>query len=534
MPRSYVLLTLLLGCGGSTETASQTTPTAATSETSETATTGTTTDKRLAWEDSIACESTATSPTYTNIAESAGLLQSVEQKPLIMNGGGALGVDDLDKDGDLDLVLGFATEKPNIYWNNGDNTFTQTKLPNPASVVSVNLADINGDGYPDLLLGSAGAPGRVYVYAGNQQYDLLEMPTWSNPQNLKEFAPNDIDRDGDVDLYALTHGSGEGADMHDIILWNENGTFTADETVVHQGDGGGQGFDAGWFDYDGDGDQDIYVCNDFGADFGENILFENDNGALTRADCDCNVAHFCMGVDYADFNKDGLVDMFLTDASKHKLLQSLGDNTFVDAAPATGSDLIDNAPEMAWGAVFLDWNNDGDQDLLLAMGLARVNDGTWDKTPGEGVALLDQADGTFSNVAPSLGLEQTDNYRSTVAADFNNDGVEDLVITEILKAPLLYLSDSCTKNGWITVNAPTGSRVEIRSGGITQVDWVSQESSQGAAQPARVHFGLGEETTISYLKVTIPEWSSGVASTQMIELLHQGSIEAQRVVTAAL
>jgi len=539
MPLSYLLLTLVIGCGETTaETQTTSTQTATeTAETAETATTTitkTSTDKRFTWGETLTCDNPAESPTYTNIAEAAGLLQSANQKPLIMNGGGALGVDDLDKDGDLDIVLGYATESPNIYWNNGDNTFTRTTLPSPASLVSVNIADVNGDGYPDLLLGAAGAPGRVYLYTKNQQYILLPMPPWSNTQNLKEFAPADIDRDGDIDLYALIHGSGEGADMHDIVLWNEGGEFIADETVVDHIDGGGQGFDAGWFDYDGDGDQDIYVCNDFGADFGENILFENDNGTLTRAECDCNVAHFCMGVDYADFNKDGLADMYLTDATKHKLLQALGDNTFVDAGPTTGTDLIDNEPEMAWGAIFVDWDNDADQDLLVAMGLARVNDGVWDKTPGEGVVLLDQNEGVFTNVAPALGLEQNDNYRSTVAADFNNDGVEDLVITEILKAPLLYLSDSCTKNGWITVNAPTGSRVEIRSGGVTQVDWVSQESSQGAAQPERVHFGLGDESTINYLKVTIPEWSSGIASTQMIELLHQGEIEAQRVVNAAL
>jgi len=81
--------------------------------------------------------------------------------------------------------------------------------------------------------------------------------------------------------------------------------------------------------------------------------------------------------------------------------------------------------------------------------------------------------------------------------------VLDLLITHVEDRPFLYLSDGCTSAAWLKVTAPTGSRVVVEAGGITQTDWVSSESSYGGASALAVHFGLGEAEEVSTLSITL-------------------------------
>ena len=245
--------------------------------------------------------------------------------------------------------------------------------------------------------------------------------------------------------------------------------------------------------------------NDKGLDFGGNVLYANDGSALdsTGEDCSCEVIQDGMGVDVGDYNRDGLPDLFLSAATRNILLEAAGDGSFIDVTASLGADSVAEGDSMAWSGIFLDWDNDGDQDLLVAQG-ALLNSDVDRDNPGP-LDLMSWEDTAFVNLAASLGLGQSENYRSLVAVEFNQDGVLDLLATRIAERPLLYLSEGCTAEGWLEVEAPVGSRIQVEAGGTTQTAWISTESSCGAARPPTRHFGLGTAREVDALHVLQPD-----------------------------
>lgn len=95
-------------------------------------------------------------------------------------------------------------------------------------------------------------------------------------------------------------------------------------------------------------------------------------------------------------------------------------------------------------------------------------------------------------------------HRATVARDFNEDGVLDLLVTSVSGPHHLYLSAGCTAEGWLEVEAPLGAELRLTAGGRTQVGWASTKSGWGASALPVVHFGLGEAQTVERLEV---RWS---------------------------
>jgi hypothetical protein len=103
-----------------------------------------------------------------------------------------------------------------------------------------------------------------------------------------------------------------------------------------------------------------------------------------------------------------------------------------------------------------------------------------------------------------LGLDTLGSWRSLVTLDDNGDGVLDVLVTDTVARPRFYVSEGCTVNAWLEVEAPVHSRVSVTSGGRTQTAWVTTESSYGAGRTPMVHFGLGAEEVVERLEVTAP------------------------------
>jgi hypothetical protein len=159
---------------------------------------------------------------------------------------------------------------------------------------------------------------------------------------------------------------------------------------------------------------------------------------------------------------------------------------------------------MGWGAVWLDYNNDGNLDVLVAQGDRWISgaETTYDPIFDSPLNLL-QGDGdSFVDVASQLGLDQAGSFRTVVADDWNGDGILDLLATEVIEAPHLYLSQNCTKNSWLRVEAPPQSRVELVADGRTQVGWTTTESSYGGGHSSFLHIGLGDADWVDHLTIT--------------------------------
>ncbi|MCP4919240.1 MAG: CRTAC1 family protein, partial [Proteobacteria bacterium] len=155
--------------------------------------------------------------------------------------------------------------------------------------------------------------------------------------------------------------------------------------------------------------------------------------------------------------------------------------------------------DMGWGSAMVDHDNDGDLDIVTAQG-----DFAFDHASGVSlpINLLSQQDGSFVDLGAELGLQQEGLHRAVIPIDWNEDGVLDLVISQAVERPLVYLSDSCTANAWLAVEAPIGSKVVVTAGDEAWSSWVVQDPGFGGARRPEAWFGLGALDEVDSVHVT--------------------------------
>ena len=481
------------------------------------------------------CDAPAAAVSYTEVGIEWGLAE-----PTVWKGehaeNGSVAVADFDLDGDLDVIMGFDGQPPILYTRDAEG-FIGTDLPVEDGLSQMGMADLDNNGRLDIIFG-----GMSETVLLNQEtgWETVDFPPaqWEDETGLghiKSAQPMDIDRDGIQDAYALvSYADASGVASMDFIAWGVgDGTFIADTTVVPEDWGYQKGFDLQWFDWDGDGWQDVYVVNELaqGRSKSEtrpegNFFLRNNEGSLELAhdECLCSVRHDGMGAGLGDFNLDGRPDLVLAATGSNLLLQQLEDGTYVEVGQATGADTLDGTiATMAWGAIFVDFDNDGLQDIAVAEGdLWHVHT--------ENPIIADMAFNVVRQVEPNRfelanehGFGQMGSWRSIVAADHNADGILDFIVSDVETRPIMLLSDGCTANNWLQVGAPHGSRVEISAGEKTWTGWANTASSFGGAVEPVVHFGLGALGAIDTVSIQRPdgvivEYEGSIAARRRIEL----------------
>jgi enediyne biosynthesis protein E4 len=210
-------------------------------------------------------------------------------------------------------------------------------------------------------------------------------------------------------------------------------------------------------DYDGDGLDDVYFCNQLGP----NALYHNKgDGTFEEVAAAAGVAlgdRVCVAATFADFDNDGRQDLFVTSTrGGNVLFRNNGDRTFTDVTKAAGLEHVGHSQT----AVFFDYDNDGFLDLFL------TNTAEWttnDRDPathrwiGKGgpgglakvvtspkeynVLYRNNGNGTFTDVTETVGLKGRGWAGDAVAFDFNNDGRLDLFVTSMFGRCQLYRND---------------------------------------------------------------------------------------------
>ncbi|MEC9391866.1 MAG: CRTAC1 family protein, partial [Myxococcota bacterium] len=431
---------------------------------------------------------------------------------------GSVAVADFDHDGDLDVVMGFDGQPPVLYTRDADG-FSPSDLPLEDGLTQIGMADLDNDGRLDLTFG-----GVVESVLLNREtgWEAVRFPAppWEDETGIgaiRSIQPMDIDRDGNQDAYVLVSSAdASGVAGMDFIAWGVgDGSFVADTTVVPEEWGYQKGFDIQWFDWDADGWQDVYVVNELDSIRSKsssrpegNFFLRNVEGELTLAndDCLCHMRHDGMGAGLGDFNGDARPDLVIAGTGRNPLLQQLEDGTYVDVGQATGADTLDGTiASMAWGAIFVDFDNDGLQDIAVAEG-----DLWHEHTPNPIVKdmafnVVRQVDDSRFELANEHGFGQMGSWRTIVAADHNADGIVDFIVSDVEHRPMLLLSEGCTANNWVEVAAPHGSRVEVEVAGATRVGWANTASSFGGAVEPVARFGLGPIDTIDGVRVETPD-----------------------------
>lgn len=466
-------------------------------------------DPRLLPGEVRACDAPQGAPSWAEVGAAWGM-----QDPGLVyvshEEGPALGVEDFNGDGALDMVVfHFFGKKFLHYGDPAGEGFSWQELTGHLPSIGLGLADADLDGDTDVFVGGQAPYVLINKDSALSMSEIAALPSAEagSLDFAQELSPGDLDGDGNLELYMP-------------LTFNEDRTevgyndamFTIDAAGVHlregeipEATGLRHGFDAVWFDEDADGDQDLYLVNDFGSLYGPSTLLRNEGGTLVDAgdQCLCTVLSNSKGVDVDDWNRDGLPDLYVSGNPRNALLERLPDGTYVDVTVLRSAQGV-TEPLTGWGGIFVDHDNDGLRDLLSAQG-DRWNPGNDFPHIDAPIQLLrQQEDGTFRDVAPEVGLTAQSSHRGAVAIDLNRDGIEDFIVPTIETPPRIFASQGCTAAAWLEVEAPVGSRVEVEAGGVTQTQWSKVDSSFAAQRRPRLHFGLGEAARVDRLTVVLP------------------------------
>ena len=465
---------------------------------------------------------------------------------------------DYDNDDWPDLYLTDPLGPNTLYQNQGDGTFRVSPFSQQVALAQAysngaSFVDYDNDGWSDLYVANWG-PDRLFRNQQGAGFEDVTAaafgPELGDPFNSQTASWGDYDNDGYLDLYVANWacypecGRPGAGDTDSLYHNNGDGTFTQVNKLLKVRLNGA-GFVAGFTDYDNDGDLDIYLVNDEFINPIGNVLWRND-GPGCEGWCFTEVAQAAgantrvmgMGLAVGDYDNDLDLDFYFSNSGPMTLLQNQGNGAFINTAPQAG---VDFGQGIAWGSVFLDYNNDGWQDLYLAV---------MSTTNGKDIAanplFFNNGDGTFTKVACQSGVADVHPSMGVATADYDRDGWVDLVVGNVDESYRLYRNQAANvlapqkRGNWLALELvgggpvnrdAVGARVYLSAGGLTQLREVTNGGSLGAGSELALYFGLGQAVSAD-LQVRWPDGSqqtlSGLSANQHYRLTY-GAEAAERL-----
>jgi len=512
---------------------------------------------------------------FVNVAPEAGLtMQNVNgdaasKKYIIETTGSGVAILDYDRDGWPDILLlngrtldgepsPVVHPTNHLYRNNHDGTFkdvtAESGLTASGWAQGVCVGDYDNDGYDDLYITYYGK-NRLYHNERNGAFKEVAGPTGVSG-NGEAWGTGcafvDYDRDGKLDLMVANYVQldlkslpkpGEGLTCiwkGTPVMCGPRGLPFTTNILYHNLDGkkfedvsrpsgitktnGHYCFSVSTLDYNRDGWPDIYVA----CDSTPSILYRNNkDGTFTDVAPDAGVGYdedgreqAGMGTAIGDYDGDGWPDVFKTNFSDDtsSLYHNNGDGTFTAAIADAGLGL--NTQYLGWGTMFLDVDNSGLLDIIIANGhvypqVGYAHLGSSYREP----RLLYQnlGNGKFKDISKNAGPGCTElaPSRGLAVADLWNDGRLSAVINNIDEKPMLLVNLVSNSNHWLGVFTQgtrsnrdgIGTQVTVVAGGRKWLQEVRSGSSYISSSDLRLHFGLGPITTIDHIEVL---WPSGM------------------------
>ncbi|MCA9893312.1 MAG: CRTAC1 family protein [Anaerolineae bacterium] len=460
--------------------------------------------------------------------------------------GSGLAINDLDNDGDLDVVLGNHAGMNTILWNEGDLDFRTERLDFGMSR-GVNIIDIDADGWNDLFFTRIASAPNYYRNQGDGTFMLEVLPYIAEPLYSTSWA--DLDYDGDLDLVGGTY---------DAELLN-----TIGQEFMLSGRGGVYYYenDAGYFrpqrlaqeaqalalilaDTNEDGRLDIVVGNDFAVP--DYIWLNTENGWVSDEYFE-NTTYSTMSYDFGDLNNDGTTEFFSTDMKPYATddtttaaWQPLMDDMMDDPHPVGDPQVMQNVLQVtsadgflnratgwgidatgwSWSSKFGDLDQDGFLDLYIVNGF--IEQTMFAHLPQHELVEENQAfrnrNGQGFQPMPGWGLASTYSGRAMSMADLDGDGDLDIVVNNLRGPAQLFENQLCSGRSlevdlhWPNSENPSaiGSRVTLVTKTVDMQRMLRSSSGYLSGDPSRLHFGYPASTNLLTLEIT---WPDGAHST---------------------
>jgi len=521
---------------------------------------------------------------FTDITAASGvrfqhLASHTSKKYLLESMGSGVALFDYDNDGRLDIFLvnGAPIEDPTPkgtiprktgpkYWNRlfhqkADGTFEDvTEKAGVAGTgydMGAAVGDYDNDGYEDLYVTGYGG-NHLYHNNGNGTFtDVTEQAGVAGSGWSTSAAWVDLDNDGLLDLVVLRYVQW---DFDDIWCGEHKpggraychpDTFKAITPLVYHNEGHGRfqevsqkiglglpgkGLGIALADYDRDGHIDLFVANDSMPEFlyhnRGNGTFE-EKGLLSQVAVDEDGRTYAgMGVDFGDFNNDGLPDLVVDDLANqmYAIYQNNGDGSFNYVTRGSGMGRI-SMLHSGWGFRLLDYDNDGWKDLLFAQGhdLDTIEQTNPQLHYREPMLLVRNTGHGFVDVSAASGavFKQAWAGRGFAAGDLDNDGLMDAVVSTNDGPAHVIHNGTKTSNRWLTLKLvghksnrdAIGAVVKVVTPQGAQYATVTTASSYLSSSDKRVHFGLGPENAAQTIEIL---WPSGIR--QVLKDVRAGQI----------
>jgi len=524
--------------------------------------------------------------------------------------GGGVAVGDINNDGLADLYFTGNMVENKLYLNKGNMQFEDiTKTAGVAGhagwKTGVTMVDINGDGLLDIYVCYSGKDSlkrrnQLFINQGNLTFkDEAKQYGLDANDYSTQVAFFDYDHDGDLDMYLLNHNLStirrfDASSMKNLrdphagdkLFRNDDGHFVdASVEAGIKGNPIGFGLGIAIADFNGDGWPDIYISNDYTEQ--DYFYSNNSNGTFTdrMENAMGHVSYFSMGNDAADVNNDGHVDLITLDMlpgdnyrqklfytpdnyenyqtmvedhfyyqfMRNMLQLNNGDGTFSEIGQFAGLSNTD----WSWSALFADFDNDGNKDLLVTNGYPRdlvnmdfqkfyaderlkASKGEHNEkilellkqvpsTPMHDFIFRNNGDLTFTDESSAWGFTEKGFGNGAVFADLDNDGDLDVVINRLNNTPIIYrnnlqhshyleiqFSNPQSKNVFAI-----GASATVYSDGVKQYQEFNPSRGFQSAMHVPLHFGLKKTIADSVIIV----WPDG----KMQRLIN---VNADQILTA--
>jgi hypothetical protein len=505
---------------------------------------------------------------FADVTEASGVhflhqAPHTSRKYLLETMGSGVALFDCDNDGRLDLYLvngaPFSDPMPKgtiptktgpEYWNRmyhqkSDATFEditeKAGLGGVGYGMGVAVGDYDNDGHEDLFVTGYGG-NHLYHNNGNCTFtDVTDRAGVAGSGWSSSAAWVDLDNDGLLDLVVLRYVTWDWEDKWCGAADNRGychpDVFQPISMLVYHNDGDGHftedahklgldkaakalGIAIG--DYDRDGRIDLFIANDSMPEF---LFHQKPDGTFEEVGLESGVAvngdgrtYAGMGVDFADYDNDGYPDLVITDLAnqKYALYHNECDGTFDDRTNASDIGSI-TMLHSGWSVRFMDYDNDGWKDLLIAQGhdLDTIEKSFPQLHYREPMMLLRNAGGSFVDVSSMSGFQQAWVGRGMAIGDIYNDGKLDAVVSTNGGPAHILRNETPTNNHWIELKLVghksnrdgIGAVVTVTTSRGSQSATVTTSSGYLSSGDPRVHFGLDADPFAQSVEI---RWPSGI------------------------
>ena len=504
---------------------------------------------------------------FREISRQAGLTtvpNFTPNKPYVIETtGGGIGLFDCDDDGRLDIVvsndttveqyLGGGDPLVTLYRQDSDLHFTDITrsagLTTRGWGMGVAVGDFDNDGRPDLYVPGYGRSALYRNRGGCKFEDVTERSGTAGGGFSIAAAWADYDRDGNLDLfvsryipYDIHNLPGPGSPMFNYkglqmetpimsgathLLYHNRGDGSFEEVAEKAGVFNPEkrrGMGVVWGDYDDDGWPDLYVTNDVSPNY---LYHNNRDGTFedvgivsgTALNIDDQMLGNMAG-DFGDYDRDGNLDLVVTRWGRQhmSLYWNQKEMGFTDVAWVAKIAGISYSP-VKWGTGFVDFDNDGWPDILVANGNVSP---MMDTLPNEEkfrerlILFHNKRDRTFEEVADAAGLNEgpLESRRGAAFGDVNNDGNVDIALYNLSGPPSLFINETRNSNHRVLFRliatrgnrAAIGARVIAHTSAMKEIDEVRGGGSYASSNDLRLHFGLGADAIMKKVEIW---WPSG-------------------------